>query len=182
MRVLIAYGTTEGQTRKIAEHVAGRLGAGGHAAELFDSARPPADPQIADFDAVVVIASIHQQAHPAHVARFVQAHLDPLQLKPSLFMSVSLSAAFDESRAEAQAYVDRFLADTGWQPTRTHLVAGALLRSQYDYFEQQIVEHVVLKGRETAGAEGDRELTDWDDLSQTVEAFMRSAGEQAQDG
>ena len=182
MRVLIAYGTTEGQTRKIAEHVAQQLDAGGHAAELVDSARPPAGLQIADFDALVVIASIHQKAHPQHVARFVREHLDALQRNPSLFMSVSLSAAFEEGRAEAQQYVDRFLADTGWTPTRTHLVAGAFLHSLYDFYEEQIVEHVVLKGREIAGTEGDRELTDWDDLSQTVEAFMRSAGEQAQDG
>jgi menaquinone-dependent protoporphyrinogen oxidase len=183
VRVLIAYGTTEGQTRKIAEHVAEHLRAQGHTPELFDCARHDAELQIADFDAVVVIASIHEKAHPVYVTRFVQAHLDALQLKPSLFMSVSLSAAFDDSRAEAQTYVDQFLADTGWKPTLTHLVAGALLHSQYDYYEEQIVERFVLKGREVAaGAEGDRELTDWDDLSQTVETFMRSAGEQAQDG
>jgi menaquinone-dependent protoporphyrinogen oxidase len=176
VRVLIAYGTTEGQTRKIAEHVAQQLGAEGHAAELFDSARPDADLQIADFDAMAIIASIHQEAHPKYVTRFVKAHLDALQSKPSLFLSVSLSAAFEDSKADAQGYVDQFLADTGWKPTLTHLVAGALLHSQYDYYEQQIVERFVLKEHEIAGGpESDRELTDWDDLSRTVDAFMQAA-------
>jgi menaquinone-dependent protoporphyrinogen oxidase len=176
VKVLIAYGTTEGQAHKIAEHVARQLGAWGHAVELFDSARPDADLRIADFDALVVIASIHQEAHPQYVTRFVKAHLDQLQSKPSLFLSVSLSAAFEDSRAEAQTYVDQFLADTGWKPTLTHLVAGALLHSQYDYFEQQIVERFVLKEHEIAGGpESDRELTDWDDLSRTVETFMQTS-------
>jgi menaquinone-dependent protoporphyrinogen oxidase len=174
MKALVAYGTTEGQTRKIAEYVAERIGAAGDSAELLHCEHQSADHQVADFDLVMVVASIHQQAHQKSVTQFVKAHLDALQSKPTLFLSVSLSAAFDDSRDEAQSYVDAFLSDTGWNPTQTHLVAGALLHSQYDYFEEQIVEHVVLKGREIAWSEGDQELTDWGDLDQTVEAFLQS--------
>lgn len=176
MKVLIVFGTTEGQTRKIAEHVAQRLEADAHQTELLDSERHAADVPIADFDAVVVVASIHQQAHQVAVTIFAKGHAEALQSKPTLFLSVSLSAAFDDTRAEAQSYVDQFLADTGWRPTMTHLVAGALLRSQYDYFEEQILERFVLKGHEIDGSGGDLELTDWDDLSKAVKTFMQAAG------
>ena len=176
MKALIAYGTTEGQTRKIAEHVAERVGALGGAAQLHNSERHAAELRVGDHDVAIIVASIHQQAHQATVARFVVAHLDALQALPTLFLSVSLSAAFDDKRAEAQNYVDTFLTETGWTPTATHLVAGALRPSQYDYFEQEIVERVVLKGHESEAGEGDRELTDWDDLTEAVTAFLKSAG------
>ena len=38
MRILIAYGTSEGQTRKIANTVAARVHELGHDAHLFDTA------------------------------------------------------------------------------------------------------------------------------------------------
>ena len=38
MRILIAYGTSEGQTRKIANKVAARMHELGHDAHLFDTA------------------------------------------------------------------------------------------------------------------------------------------------
>ena len=175
MKALIAYGTTEGQTRKVAEHVAGLVRERGGDADLHNCERHAAALQVADYDAVAVVASIHQQAHQESVMQFVQAQRDALQAKPALFLSVSLSAAFDDKRAEAQGYVDDFLSQTGWKPTATHLVAGAVRPSQYDYFEQEIVERIVLKGHESE-AEGERELTDWDDLSAAVTAFLQSAG------
>jgi menaquinone-dependent protoporphyrinogen oxidase len=172
---MVVYGTTEGQTRKIADHVARCLREGDHDVGLYDSARRLQDQEVADFDAVVVVASIHQQVHQESVTNFVKAHLDQLRPKPTLFLSVSLSAAFDEGKRDAMAYVGHFIADTGWQPTQTRLVAGALRYSQYDYYEEQIIDHVVLKGREITEPRGDQELTDWDGLSRDVEAFMRSA-------
>jgi len=41
------------------------------------------------------------------------------------------------------------------------LVAGALRFDEYDYFKQQIVEHVVLKDHQTNQPKGDYEFTDW---------------------
>jgi len=38
MNVLVFYGTTEGQTRKIAQFVSDRLGVRGHEARLIDAA------------------------------------------------------------------------------------------------------------------------------------------------
>jgi menaquinone-dependent protoporphyrinogen oxidase len=177
VRILVVYGTTEGQTRKIAEHVSQHLREGGHEVGLYDSAQGLGKLEITDFGAAVIVASIHQQAHQESVTNFVRAHLGQLQTRPTLFLSVSLSAAFEETKPEAKTYVNRFLANTGWQPTRICLVAGALRHTNYDYFEEQIVEHIVLKGREVGEPGRDQELTDWEGLSRDVEAFMRSLGE-----
>jgi len=173
MKVLVVYGTTEGQTRKIAQWIAKRITANGHESQSHDATALLRDLDVAAFNAVIVAAPVHQQIHPEAVLGFVRAHLDSLTTKPSAFVSVSLSAAFKDGRSEARSYVDRFLEDTGWQPTKTHLAAGALLFTEYDFFKEQIVRHVVLKDRAPVKIESDQEFTDWEALGTFVDDFVQ---------
>lgn len=174
MKILIVYATTEGQTQIIAERVAAQLREGGHQPELYDAARRPGDLDIGVFDKIIVAGSVHQKQHQRSLEIFALSNLAQLKAKPTLFLSVSLSAAFDDGRADAQSYVDEFFTYTGWQASQALLVAGALRYDEYDYFMEQIVEHVILKGREVNGPAGDHEFTDWDALSRSVEAFAQS--------
>ena len=174
MRILVAYATTEGQTRKIAERVVAQVREFGHDAELFDTARSPIGLNVDSIDKVIVAGSVHQRQHQETVAMFVSANLAQLQTKPTMFLSISVSAAFKEGVPEAQSYVDEFLAYTGWQPTQTLLTAGALRYDEYDYFKEQIIEHVVLKGHDVEGPKGDHEFTDWEVLHKSVDGFLRS--------
>ena len=50
MRILLVYGTTEGQTRKIAEFCSARLAEAGHDVEMKDSRRRMADLDMSSFD------------------------------------------------------------------------------------------------------------------------------------
>ena len=179
MRILIVYATTEGQTRKIAERIAGQVRERGHEAELHNSADWQSDFHIDDFDRVIVAGSVHQREHQRPLSIFVPANLASLQSRPTLFISVSLSAAFSDGLAEAQGYVDAFLDEVKWTPSQTLLVAGALRYGEYDYFMEQIVRFVVLKDREAADAHGDHEFTDWEALAGEVDAFLRSDTAQA---
>jgi menaquinone-dependent protoporphyrinogen oxidase len=90
-----------------------------------------------------------------------------------MFLSVSLSAAFDEGRRE-QECIARFIEKTGWTPGVSLPVAGALRNEEYDYFQQQILEHVVLKNRKVDHPERDHEFTDWKELAEAVEAFLKA--------
>ncbi len=174
MKILIVYATTEGQTHTIAERVAAQLGKGGHEAELHDVGRLPGDLDIGAFDKVIVAGSVHQKKHQRPLEIFVLGNQAQLKAKPSLFLSVSLAAAFDDGRAEAQGYVNDFFAYTGWQASQALLVAGALRYDEYDYFMEQIVEHIVLKDRKVEGPPGDHEFTDWDALSRSVDDFLQT--------
>jgi menaquinone-dependent protoporphyrinogen oxidase len=173
VKILIAYGTSEGQTRKIAEAAAARVREHGHDAKLFDTAGSPANLNMDDYDKIVVAASVHQKRHQDSVEVFVTAKLVKLQ-KPTLFISVSLSAAFSEGLPEAQSYLDAFFKSTGWKPTQSLLVAGALRYDEYDYFKQQIIEHVVLKGHNVDERKGDYEFTDWDSVFRAIDFFIHS--------
>jgi menaquinone-dependent protoporphyrinogen oxidase len=175
MTFLIVYGTTEGQTRKIAERIAARVRELGREAELHDSSALLENLQVGMFDAIIVAASVHQQQHQDSVTEFAFAYRDQLQTKPAAFLSVSLSAALEDDKREAQKYVDQFVAETGWRPAEILLVAGALRYAEYDFFREQIVKHIVLKGRGAAVAKCDCEFTDWETLFKFVDSFVTRA-------
>jgi menaquinone-dependent protoporphyrinogen oxidase len=91
-------------------------------------------------------------------------------------VSVSLSAALDRDHVEAQKYVDRFITETGWRPTKILLLAGALRYSGYDYFKQQIIKYIVMKGHGSEDTGRNYEFTDWEVLSDFVDSFLEMAG------
>jgi menaquinone-dependent protoporphyrinogen oxidase len=176
MRVLIVYGTNEGQARKIAEQIAARARELGQEVQLCDSSVLLDDLQIGSFDAIIIAASVHQQVHQETVTEFVIAHRDELKAKPTAFVSVSLSAALETNSPEAQEYVDRFVAETGWRPTKTLLLAGALRYTGYDYFKQQIVKYIVMKGGGPSDTKRDYEFTDWQALLKFVDSCLEMVG------
>jgi menaquinone-dependent protoporphyrinogen oxidase len=174
MRILLAFGTSEGQTQKIVEAVAARVHGLGHDAHVFDTAGSPAGLDVDSYDKIVVAGSVHQKRHQESVEDFVTAKLPELQNKSTLFLSVSLSAAFSEGLADAQSYVDAFLTSTGWKPAQSLLVAWALQYTEYDYFQEQVIEHIVLKGRKVEGPKADLEFTDWASLFRVIDSFVGS--------
>jgi menaquinone-dependent protoporphyrinogen oxidase len=165
-RVLIVYGTTDGQTRKIAATLSGILEYQGvhadvcHAKGLSESVRPR------DFDGVIVAASIHAGGYQRSVKRWVSAHAAELNRCPSAFLSVCLGIL--EQKAEAQrevhAIAQRFLDAFGWHPTITKPVAGALLYTRYNLVKRWIMKRIVAKGGGDTDTSRDYEYTDWDDL------------------
>lgn len=176
MKVLIAYGTTEGQTRKIAEWAAKYVRDRGHAVELYDSADDSKSHlDLNAFQAFVIAASVHQEQHQKVIKNFATAHRELLNVRPSAFISVSLSAVLEETRQEAQSYVDRFVSLTGWQPQMTLLLGGALRFTEYDYFQEQVVKFIVMKRGLAPTTESDREFTDWNALAGFIDEFLRLA-------
>lgn len=175
MNILVVYGTTEGQTRKISEWVGTRIQKAGHAVALRDSTTLSADFDVVPYDAVVVAASVHQGQYQSSLIHFVKDHLERLHDRPTVFLSVSMASVLDEGKDDAQSYVDRFLSETGWRPTQTELVSGALLYTQYDFFKRQMMKLIVWKGGGPTDANQDYEFTDWGALARIVDSFLKEA-------
>ena len=133
------------------------------------------DLKLGPFDAFVIAASVHQEHHQETVTNFVFAHHELLNTKPSALISVSLSAALEDQKTEAQKYVDRFVSVTGWQPRMTLLLGGALRFTKYDYFQEQFVKFVVMKSGYPS-PERDHEFTDWNALANFADRFLETAG------
>lgn len=175
MNVLIVYGTTDGQTRKIAEWTARRVRELGREVELRDSASPGSDADLTTLDAFIIAASVHRKRHQDTVINFAIAHHELLNTRPSAFISVSLAAVLEDEKKEAQEYVDHFVSATGWQPRMTLLLGGALRFTEYDYFQEQIVKFIVMKRGGAPSTGRDHEFTDWKALANFVDGFLETA-------
>ena len=175
MKCLVTFGTVEGHTRRVADAIVTSIVDLQHQADLSDTSNLKQDLVLKDYDACLVAAPVHQQRHPDDVINFAKTNSDQLNRIPSALISVSLSAALPGGEAEAQSYVDRLLGTTGWTPTSTHCVGGALKYTQYDFFQEQVIRHVVLKGRDVGDIRGDHAFTDWNALNLFIESFIGAA-------
>ena len=172
MNVLIAYASTEGQTRKIANFIADHIRRRGHKAKVFDTSSTLQDADVNEFDKVILAGSVHQQKHQDCLEIYVAAKRKKLEARPTLFVSVSLAAAFTDTQHEAKRYMNEFLSELGWQPSRILAVAGAVRHDEYGYYREQILEHVVLDGSHLDDIKGDREFTDWGALANAIDEFV----------
>ncbi|GAB3073119.1 hypothetical protein GCM10027053_43030 [Intrasporangium mesophilum] len=169
-RVLIPYGTTEGQTARIAEVIAQILRERGHEADRLD-VKSLADTIPDGYDGVVVGASIHMGKHDRHVVHFVQKNLDTLARLPSAFFSVSLAAYGD--RREAEGYVDQFEEETGWHADKVAFFGGALLYTQYGYLKRHMMKKIARDKPGNLGLDLSRDYvyTEWDAVKRFAEHF-----------
>jgi menaquinone-dependent protoporphyrinogen oxidase len=184
MKIFIAYGTSEGQTRKIVNSIENQITGLGFDTTVFDTSTNLGDLKPASFDKIIVAGSVHEHRHQQGVELFVLANLKTLRSKPTMFISTSLAAAFDDSKADAQDYVNKFVEHSGWQPNKILMVAGAVRHGEYGYYKEQILQHVVLKDHDLENQQSDHEFTNWDMLAKTIEEFVgtNQSGDPPKDG
>ena len=168
-RVLVAFGSSEGQTATIAERVGDILESEGHEPVLVHLKHPPEGLDVAAYDGVIVGASIHAGSHQGYVTEFVRENLEALNRQPSAFFSVSLTAAHADpaEREPARELLEGYLEETGWEPDATLTVAGAIKYSEYGLVKRFVMRRIARKASGDTDTSRDYEYTDWDE----VEAF-----------
>ena len=173
-RILIVYGTTEGHTRKIAEHIAGVVRRLEHDADVLDSASSDAAQVERRYDAVILGGSLHEGRHQGALTHFIKSNLEWLNRVPAAFFSVSLSIASADAqgRSEAMHAAQIYLEETGWQPARTQCVAGALLYTRYSFLKRFLMRLIAQRAGGATDTSRDYEYTDWDEVTRFVEAFV----------
>ena len=169
MKLLFVYGSTEGQTKKIADKCSLHLEGGNHDVSLKDCRHGMPNLNILSFDGAIIAGSVHQKRHQKSLENFTLAHRKELMKIPTLLLSISLSIAFRNGASEAQKYVEDFYEITGFKTEKFCLVAGALKFDQYDHYMDQIIRHVVLENQQDIRE--DKEFTDWPALYKTLDAF-----------
>jgi menaquinone-dependent protoporphyrinogen oxidase len=178
MRVLIAYGTAKGQTRKIAEFLAQRFREQAHGVELCELSLRQSEPEPEHFDAIIVASPMLMGGYMRPVVRFAQHCRAELEAKPSAFVSVSMSAASDnqeEAQAELGKRVALFAKKTGWTPAKVEHVAGALAYTTYDFFTRWVMKRIAHSEGRDLPTTRDYEFTDWQALAAFADGFLASA-------
>jgi menaquinone-dependent protoporphyrinogen oxidase len=172
MTVPILFQSIEGQTRKVADFAAEVVRGSGNTPHQIDMSDPTVEVPLDDADKVILAAPVHERRHPQEFELFLTASKGELAARQTLMLSVSMNAAFPEGRDEAQDYLTEMQMRTGFTPDASALVAGAVQTPKYDYFATQVVQHVVLKGKDFDAEAAEHEFTDWDALRATVTEFL----------
>jgi menaquinone-dependent protoporphyrinogen oxidase len=163
--VLVFYATTEGQTRRIAERIASDMRARGFNSRTIDMMNPDGTPVVWDnVRGVILGASLHAGRHQHAAAAFAKTFRHRLNVFPSAFFSVSLSAASAnaEEVETAMRLAREFPAAAGWKPSEVVCFAGRLAYTHYGWLTRQIMKRIAKKEGGPVDTTRDHELTDWD--------------------
>jgi menaquinone-dependent protoporphyrinogen oxidase len=170
--VLVVYASKHGHAGEITERIGEALRAEG----LNVERRAVADvggTSPADYNGAIVGGSLHAGHHQRELVDWVKHHRLALESRPSLFVSVSLTAAddTDEARSATQACIDEFIEDTGWNPTRSAAVAGALQYREYDVFTRVLMRLIARRHGQPTDTSHDYDYTDWEDVDRIAREF-----------
>lgn len=171
----VFYATTEGQTRRIAEHLAEEIrkrGLDSRAVAIISEESSHID--WARVRGAALGASLHLQKHQAEAVAFARVHHTALSMRPSLFFSVSLSAGSrrPDTVAAARQIADRFVADTGWQPSRIACVAGRLAYRQYNWLLRMVMRRIAIKEGGSNDTSRDHDYTDWTQVARLADELV----------
>ena len=162
MKVLIAYGTTEGQTAHIADEL--KLKLQSHGADVEATDLEHGHPNPSAYDRIVLAGSIHVGKYQKEVDRFISENVELLNKIPSWFIGVSLSEAGGDKpggHEAAQAIIDTFVAEHGWRPRGTLSLAGALKYRQYNFLKRMVLKRIAAAQGGDTDTSRDWEYTDW---------------------
>lgn len=167
-KILVVFHTSEGQTARIADHVAAVLRELGDEVDVHDIAGAPAP---ALYDGVVVGDSIHAVHHSKALTRYLRDHAAVLKKLPAALFQVSLTSANPDAEhtATAQHLVQELVDRTGFDPDLVGLFAGALVYTKYGWFKRRVMRAIVRREGGDTDMRHDYEYTDW----QAVEQFSR---------
>lgn len=185
--ILIVYATRDGHTRLIAQHVARRLDKLGYLVELYDTRDTDTKPLIAQFSGVLLAAPLHMAKHKKEMRQFIERERDGLALRPTAFLSVSLSAAGAQDSSRPAEYRERVLRElekctqqlfekTRWYPGRTEFVAGALMYTRYNPLVRWVMRRIAKKEGASTDTAHDHVFTDWKALDGFVDDFVATIG------
>ena len=167
-KVLVAYVSTDGQTEKIARHIAQGFSDGGCDVDLRDIRSDSAADNITEFDAYYLGGSVRFGRHHRRLIKFVSKFRHHLERKRGVLFSVSGAAAAGKYARGTDEYVQKFLKKTRWRHSDHICIAGAVKYTQYDMFTRAMMKMIYKKEGGPTDTSRDFEMTDWDQ----VDAFI----------
>jgi menaquinone-dependent protoporphyrinogen oxidase len=176
-RILVLYGTSEGHTEKVATTIANTLIDSGCDADVIKAGT--VDPAIAEYDGVIVAASIHGGRFQDAVIKSVRAHAGEIAAKPNALVEVCLAILRKNDpkvTADLAAIIERFSQQTGWKPSLVKPVAGALLYTRYNFLMRWIMKRIVKGAGGDTDTSRDYVYTDWDEVTAFAKEFGRRIG------
>lgn len=173
MKILIVYGTVEGQTRKIARFMEDILQEKGHQVVIANAVEDPPAPK--GFDAILIGSSVHINNYNTSIKAYVRDNIATLNKKPSAFFSVSMAVAskIEQEHEEVDQIAKDFLKEAQWNTKNIWHIAGALKYTEYNYFKKLLMRSIAKKEGGAVDTSKDHEYTDWAKVKEQVLGFAK---------
>jgi len=163
-RILVVYGSTYGQTERVARRIAAVLSGAGHVVDINKADQLPDALWLSGYDGFVVAASVLMGHHQGYVRDFVRRNAALLNAAPSAFVSVCGAAGGDPR--QAQAYIDALLRETGWRPTVTRSFTGAVAYTRYGWWFRWYLQLISRRKGLPTDTSRDWDFTEWDEVEE----------------
>lgn len=177
MKAVILYSTRDGQTYKIAQHIAGMMQqqSTGVECELVDLTQVR-EWRWDDYDCVLIGASIRYGHFVPELLSFVTQHQKSLSQKVSGFYSVNLTARKPEKATpQTNGYTVKFLDASPWTPDLCAVFAGALRYPRYRWFDRFMIRLIMkMTGGETDTSK-EVEYTNWVEVDKFAVNLLKEA-------
>jgi menaquinone-dependent protoporphyrinogen oxidase len=171
-RALIVFGSTYGQTERIAERIAGTLRDAGFEVDVHRGDRLPTPLSVGAYDGVVVAASVLMGRYQRYIREFVRLHADRLNHSTSVFVSVCGAAGSDPRRA--QEYMDALFHESGWHPTITRSFTGAVAYTRYSWLLRWWLKRINRRAGLPTDTSRDWDFTDWGEVDHFARGLATS--------
>jgi len=158
-----------GHTSRICQRVGSTLARQGHEFQVVPIQQNPGP---ADYDAVLIGASIRHGKHDPSVLEYVLTHKAQLEAKPSAFFSVSLIARKPtRNTPQSNPYVRAFIARSPWKPRLVGVFGGELDYQRYGLFNRYAIRLIMKINRGPTDLNTKVEFTDWDQVDRFAAQF-----------
>jgi menaquinone-dependent protoporphyrinogen oxidase len=178
-KLAVLYATTEGQTAKIASHIANRLREHGHevtlhhvdALEGFEPSR---------FDGILIGGSIHEGRYQRYLERWLKDNHAQLALRPTALFTVCLAieSVLEQERADARSFPSQLTERTRFLPGQSAIFAGALKYTEYSWLKRALMKQIAKREGASQDTSCDHEYTSWpavDAFTDGFEAYVQKA-------
>ncbi len=174
-QILIVFGTTQGQTRKIAEVIAEEMRSMQHVVDFFESSLISPNINLEKYDAIVVGASVHSGGYQKSIKNWVKKNAFALRNKKAAFFSVCLGIFENDEkvRNKERKFVQDFLLENNWKPQKTAMFAGALPYSKYNWLVKYWMKRISKKAGGDTDTSHDYEYTNWNEVGNFALEFSQ---------
>ncbi len=180
MPVKLYYATRDGQSRRVAQRIAGYLGEHGHPVTATDLAEgPPAPDSLAGCRLVIVVTAVRYGRHLPEADRLLSAYGRCPSSPPLAVASVNLTARKPgKDTAEGNAYLRKAIRRHRLRPVLATAIAGRLDYARYGWLDRQMIRFIMkLTGGPTDPASC-VEFTAWDKVDAFAAAIANVLGRQ----
>ena len=126
--------------------------------------------KLANFDQIVIGASVKYGDHNKKVYEFVKKNRVLLEKKKTVFFSVNATARKSEKNTpKTNPYIIKFLKKTNWTPDHIGVFAGMIDFPNYNFIEKYIIKLIMWITNGPTDTSKTFEFTNWEDVKKFSE-------------